>query len=422
MSNSHTVVTYTSWGERMQSACCGVCLGILLFFGSFPLLVWNEGRCIARYQALKEGRKAVVVIADPTAHVDSSREGALVYMSGKAEVAADGATASDPTFGVVPSNALKLTRVAEMFQWEEEKSTHTTKTEGGGTRIETTYSYHQTWSEGLINSGSFDDSSSYQNPSSMPYSSQEFAANPIALGSYTLSNDLVNKINWYSDLNNDGSLISVDNISDEYARQNMVIYGNGFYMGDNPGYPDIGDMKIKFQYVPEGTVSLIAAQTGSTFSSYATKRGGSLLLLRSGYHSADNLFTLAERDNAVVTWLVRLVGFIMMYIGLNMVSQPLEVVLDRIPFVGRFVGDLMGGATTIVNCIVAAALSISTIALAWFVYRPLLTFSLLGIVGGLVYLMKRKVESKRYGEADHEVPLVDTTPIYKDGHSGVDFV
>jgi len=256
----------------------------------------------------------------------------------------------------------------------------------------------------------------------MPYSSQEFAADPIALGSYTLSNDLVNKINWYSDLNNDGSLISVDNISDEYARQNMVIYGNGFYMGDNPGYPGIGDMKIKFQYVPEGTVSLIAAQTGSTFSSYATKRGGSLLLLRSGYHSADNLFTLAERDNAVVTWLVRLVGFIMMYIGLNMVSQPLEVVLDRIPFVGRFVGDLMGGATTIVNCIVAAALSISTIAIAWFAYRPLLTFFLLGIVGGLVYLMRRNVESKRYGEADHEVPLVDTTPIYKDGHSGVDFV
>mmetsp|Transcript_23441 Transcript_23441/g.49053 ORF Transcript_23441/g.49053 Transcript_23441/m.49053 type:complete len:115 (-) Transcript_23441:225-569(-) len=114
MSNSHTVVTYTSWGERMQSACCGVCFGILLFFGSFPLLVWNEGRSIARYQALKEGRKAVVVIADPTATVDSSHEGMLVYMSGKAEVAADGTTASDPTFGVVPTNALKLKRIAEM--------------------------------------------------------------------------------------------------------------------------------------------------------------------------------------------------------------------------------------------------------------------------------------------------------------------
>jgi len=406
----------------MQSACCGVCFGILLFFGSFPLLVWNEGRSIARYQALKEGRKAVVVIANPTASVDSSREGVLVYMSGKAEVAADGATASDPMFGVVPSNALKLKRVAEMYQWEENKSTHTTKTEGGGTRTETTYSYRQTWSEGLIDSGSFDDSSSYQNPSSMPYSSQEFAASPIALGSYTLSNDLVKKINWYLDLNNDGSLISADNISDEYAQQNMVVHGNGFYMGDNPSYPDVGDMKIKFRYILEGTVSLIAAQTGSTFSSYATKRGGSLLLLRSGYHSADDLFTLAERDNAVVTWLVRLVGFVVMYMGLKMVSEPLEVVLDRIPFVGRFAGDLVGGATSIVTCIVAAALSISTVAIAWFAYRPLLTFFLLGIVGGLIYLMKRKVESKRYGEADHEIPLVNAYPIYNDGHSGGDFV
>jgi len=257
----------------------------------------------------------------------------------------------------------------------------------------------------------------------MPYSSQEFAADPIALGSYTLSNDLVNKINWYSDLNNDGSLISVDNISDEYAQQNMVVYDNGFYMGDNPGSPDVGDTKIKFRYIPEGTVSLIAAQTGSTFSSYATKRGrGSILLLRSGYHSADDLFTLAERDNAIVTWLVRLVGFVVMYMGLKMVSQPLEVVLDRIPFVGRFAGDLMGGATSIVTCIVAAALSISTIAIAWFAYRPLLTFFLLGIVGGLVYLMRRNVESKRYGEADHEIPVVNAIPIYKDGHSGADYV
>ena len=111
--NSHTVVTYTSWGERLRSACCGVCFGIILFLGSFPLLVWNEGRSIERYQSLEEGRKNVIVIADPADSVDYSREGMLVYMTGKAGAGAD-TTASDPTFGVSPSNALKLKRVAEM--------------------------------------------------------------------------------------------------------------------------------------------------------------------------------------------------------------------------------------------------------------------------------------------------------------------
>lgn len=418
--NSHTVVTYTSWGERLRSACCGVCFGIILFLGSFPLLVWNEGRSIERYQSLEEGRKNVIVIADPADSVDYSREGMLVYMTGKAGAGAD-TTASDPTFGVSPSNALKLKRVAEMYQWEENKSSHTTKTEGGGTRTETTYSYDKTWSDHLINSGSFSDSSSYQNPSSMTYSSQVYSADPITVGSYTLSSGLVNKINWFSDLIDDGSL-SVDNIADEYGQQIATVYGNGFYLGSNPNSPDVGDMKIDFKYIPEGTVSLIAAQTGGTFSSYVTKRGGSLLLLRSGYHTADDLFLLAQRDNAVITWLVRFAGFLVMFMGLKTVSQPLEVVLDRIPLVGRFAGDLMGGATGIVTCIVAAALSILTIAIAWFAYRPLLTFVLLAIVGGLGYIMKKKVDATR-NETDYEIPTVNATPIYADEPSkGNNFV
>mmetsp|Transcript_3659 Transcript_3659/g.8080 ORF Transcript_3659/g.8080 Transcript_3659/m.8080 type:complete len:420 (+) Transcript_3659:216-1475(+) len=405
----HTVVTYTSWGERLRSACCGVCFGIILFLGSFPLLVWNEGRSIQRYESLEEGRKNVVVVADPTASIDRSREGMLVYMSGKAEAGADAAAVSDTTFGVSPSNILKLKRVAEMYQWEESSSSHTTKTEGGGTRTETTYSYHKTWSDHLIKSASFSDSS-HENPSSMPYTSQIFLADPIVLGSYTLSNGLVGKINWFSDWTNDGSL-SVDNIDDDYAHQTAIVYDNGFYMGSSPGSPEVGDMKISFKYIPEGTVSLVAAQTGETFTSYVTKRGGSLLLLRSGYHTADDLFLLAERDNVVITWLVRFAGFIIMYMGLKMVSQPLEVVLDRIPLIGRFAGDIMGGATSLVTCIVAAALSILTIAIAWLAYRPLLTFTLFAIVAGLVYFAKNRVDVNRHGT---EIPMVKATPIFTD--------
>ena len=74
--------------------------------------MWNEGRSIARYESLQEGKKSVVAV-DPTDAVDHSREGVLVYMSGKAVAGLD-STASDPTFGVSPSKALKLKRVTEM--------------------------------------------------------------------------------------------------------------------------------------------------------------------------------------------------------------------------------------------------------------------------------------------------------------------
>lgn len=407
--DSHTTVTYTSWGQRLQQACCGVCFGLILFIGSFPLLVWNEGRSIERYESLEEGKKAVFVVSDPSDSIDYTREGTLVYMSGKAEVGENATMASDSTFGVSPSNTLKLKRVAEMYQWEENKSSHTEKTEGGGSKTTTTYSYDKAWSDHLINSGSFSDSSNHENPSSMPYSSQTFAADPITVGSYTLSSGLVGKINWFSDMNNDGSL-SVDDIADDYGQENAMVYGNGFYFGDSPGSPDVGDTKIDFKYIPEGTVSFVGAQKGNTFSPYVTKRGGSILLLRSGDRSANELFMLAERDNTIITWGVRFGGFLLMFIGLRMISQPLEVVLDRIPFVGRFAGDLMSGATGVVNCIVAAILSILTIASAWLFYRPLLTFFLFGIVAGLVYVAKKKVDATRE-KTEYEMPTVQAVPI-----------
>jgi len=419
--SSHTVVTHTTWCGRVQSACCGVIFGVLLFLGSFPLLTWNEGRSIERYESLQEGRKNVVAIANPTDAVDSSLEGKLVYMSGKAEAGAD-ATASDTTFGVSPSNTLKLKRVAEMYQWKESKSSHTTKTEGGGTRTETTYSYDKRWSEHVIDSTFFSDSS-HQNPSYMPYTSQAFTASPITVGSYYLSQGLVDKINWYTEWNSDGSL-SVDKISDD-GKETAKVYGNGFFFGSSPSFPDVGDMKISFQYIPEGEVSFVAAQMGDTFTSYRTKRGGSLLLLRSEYHSAGELFSLAERDNVAITWLVRFGGFLMMYLGLKMVSHPLEVVLDRIPSVGRFAGDLVGGASGIMSCIVAGALSALTIAIAWLAYRPFFSTMLLGVVGGVVYMMKKRAATNfgrkdgRKDSFDHDatdisVPMVHARPIYSD--------
>jgi hypothetical protein len=82
----------------------------------------------------------------------------------------------------------------------------------------------------------------------------------------------------------------------------------------------------------------------------------------------------------------------------------------------------MGGATGIVACIVAAALSILTIAIAWLAYRPLLTFMLLAVVGGLFYIMKAKVEAKRCGTVHREIPTVQATPIYAGVSKGDGFV
>ena len=57
-----TETSYESYFDKMQGACCGVCIGFLLFFGSTGLLVWNEGRAVSRRKDLEDGRQAVVDI------------------------------------------------------------------------------------------------------------------------------------------------------------------------------------------------------------------------------------------------------------------------------------------------------------------------------------------------------------------------
>ncbi len=42
------------YGLRMRSSFSGALLGLLVFIAAFPLEFWNEGRAVARQQALQE--------------------------------------------------------------------------------------------------------------------------------------------------------------------------------------------------------------------------------------------------------------------------------------------------------------------------------------------------------------------------------
>ena len=55
-------VEHEGYFEKLGSSFAGICIGIVLFFGAFPLLWWNEGRAVDYYQAIKEGRGSLVNI------------------------------------------------------------------------------------------------------------------------------------------------------------------------------------------------------------------------------------------------------------------------------------------------------------------------------------------------------------------------
>ena len=104
------------------------------------------------------------------------------------------------------------------------------------------------------------------------------------------------------------------------------------------------------------------------------------------------MFADARRGNAIMTWFIRLGGFLLMFIGLSLVLKPLSVVADVVPFAGTIVGmgaGLVAGA-------VALACAFVTAAIAWIAYRPVVGIALLAVAALVVWaLWRRRAAAKQ---------------------------
>ncbi len=363
-----TEVTRQSWFSRLGSAGKGVAIGILLFALAFPLLFWNEGRAVKQHKALDEGAGAVIPVSSDM--VDSANEDHLVHMTGT--VTTD-AQLTDADFGISVT-ALKLRRMVEMYQWQETASTETKDKIGGAQETVTTYTYDKGWSDRAIDSGGFKEPTGHQNPNSMPYGAAEYEADPVTLGAFTLSESLVDKVDSYEPLPlDDGAIPSA-------LKGKASVQGDTIYIGANPAVPQVGDVRVTFASVPPTVVSVVARQAGASLSAYETGNGQRLELLVQGERTAGEMFEAAEEGNRVLTWVLRVAGFLVMMIGLNVALKPFSVLADVFPVVGSIVEK----GTGIIAGLISAALSLVTIGIAWIVYRPLVAVILLAVVAAIV--------------------------------------
>ncbi|XPS88239.1 conserved uncharacterized membrane protein, DUF1625 [Desulfosarcina variabilis str. Montpellier] len=349
--------------------------------GAFPLLFWNEGRAVKRYQTLKEGEGAVVSVSDE--QVDPANQGRLVHLSARADT---DETLTDATFAV-SQTALRLKRMVEMYQWKEHRETRTVKQTGGGEKKETSYSYSRVWSASVISSSGFKRRNGHENPTDMPFGSKTLNASNVMLGAFVLSPALVREIDNWVPVTIDASTA----IPAALGSQGMI-HGNGYYRGQDPGNPAIGDVRITFNAVYPGPVSLIAAQQGKSFAPYTTAAGGSISLLQPGIHSAADMFKTAHFHNRLITWGIRAGGLLLMFIGLASLLKPLSVFADVIPFFG----NLVEAGTSLIAFVLAFFFGLMVMGVAWIFYRPVLGLSLMG--GGVALvawvIWRRKARQK----------------------------
>lgn len=391
-----TEVQTESYFSRLGNSFKGIGGGLLLFLIAFPLLFWNEGRAVKRAKALETGAGAVVSVqADK---VDPANEGKLVHVTAKADTKD---VLTDPLFKI-SSTAIRLERRVEMYQWKQNESSKTEKQLGGGTKKTTVYTYEKVWSDKPVNSAYFKEAG-HENPG-FPFESEKLCANHVTLGDFLLNDSLVDRLGDSRKLpvpadyklpatlsgKSDAAYVHVSRKSSAPSQVSQE------QPADNAGdaaltEPAIGDLRISWYAVVPHEVSIVARQTGKTFSAYPVG-SESILLIADSVQSAEAMFQSAQSANSAMTWFLRIAGLVMMYVGLSCVLRPLSVLMDVIPFLG----DLIGAGISLISFLIALPCTLVTIAVAWIYYRPLLGIGLLVVAAALiVFLFRKKAESHK---------------------------
>ncbi|MCX6880335.1 MAG: TMEM43 family protein [Verrucomicrobia bacterium] len=377
MADEFTDITSQSWGGRILDSIKGILVGIILVPISVILLFWNENRAVDTARGLKEGAAAVVSIDEGT--VVPANERKLVHLSGEAT---SSEVLRDPMFAV-SATAIRLTRTVEMYQWKEEKSSETRKKLGGGSETVTNSKYLKTWSASLINSADFKEPENHRNPAAMLAPPLPTVASDVKLGAFKLPSGVIAK------MTGDEPLAATEADLAKTAPElqgKLKLDAGAFYVGQDPTSPALGDQRVTFKVLKPAVWSVIARQTGDTLEPFVPHVGPAIERVESGTVSADLMFQHAASENAMLTWGLRLGGFVLMALGLGLIIKPLSVLADVLPFLGNVIG--VGGVITAM--LLAFVGSLVVIAVAWFAVRPLLTIGL-GAVAlvGLVMAWRR---------------------------------
>ena len=373
--NDFSKITQHGWLGRIGGAVKGMIAGLVLLIVALGLQFWNEGRTLQRNGVLSEARASVESVAAATP--SASFEGRLVHVGGEATATTP---VTDEAFGVNVS-ALALRRRVEMYQWHEKRERKEEKQLGGGTRTVTQYRYEQRWDDDAEDSSGFDQASTHVNPDALPFEDETRHADKVRLGGFVLAPEVAREIDGWKAVAAD-KIVLPPNLAVSFRAA-----GEWFTTSADPEQPVVGDVRVRFDMVPAGPVSVIARQVGSLLTPQVSARGDALVLVERGEHSAKEMLDDAGSRNNKLSWVMRAVGFGLAWLGLGLLFKPLVVMADVVPVFGRLAGFGAG----VVSALLAALISLVGIGSGWLWYRPwALGLILIPLVAGAVWWVRRK--------------------------------
>jgi len=339
-------------------------IGIVMVLGSCGLLTWNEGRAVRTSIALQEGLRDVL-IPETLDVVFEENNGALVLVGG-ALVIED--NLKDEFYGIsVP--AVKMRKVVQVYQWYESEDAphHNTDRGDHDNHVEKSYSYDTDWFDKHIDSSSFANTLGHHNPhlDSWPANSSLQTNTRVKIGGFLLGTDLKEKFSEFKPFTSDS----------RPKTAGVKIYAGLYYHSKNVWEPEVGDYRVQFSYAGRhgDQYTTVGRQAGREVRPYQTEGGEELLLLQDGVKGAGEVFQTEQFNNQSATWVYRLAGWFVTFLGLSCLSGLLEMMMDQYPLMRRMVA--MG--VTSLHFSVSITLTLFIIGVNWVWYRPLVGLALL---------------------------------------------
>lgn len=403
MADQFTEVTTKSWGSRLGSSFGAIIGSFVLFVASFGVLFWNEGR-------VDMSTVAATAQEASAENIDASLDGQLVSVTGQVttpEMIGDG-------LFLAPGNYLGVMRSVEMYAWEEKTSSSSEVKVGGSEETKTTYTYEKRWTSSPKSSSTFKVEQGHSNPP-LVYDNATVTASEASIGAYTIYPEKM-ALPAFSDLSltedmipslvpvitsttesgtlmGSGTTMSGAVLTESGATMPVAadttlprLVNNSLYIGaGSPTSPQIGDVRITYKVLQPGLrATVFGEQEGSTLTTHAAK-GGTLYSMHAG--NREEAIKAMHDSHVMTTWILRLVGFLMMWGGLAGVFAPINVLLDVLPFLG----SLSRSIISFVTFIVALILSVLTILISMLLHNIFLVIllAIAGLVGAFMWLKSR---------------------------------
>lgn len=391
--------TTVGYGTRVGNSFRGIGTGFILFIAGTALLWWNEGRVVKTDKMLNEA-EGVTVELETIDQINPEMDGKLVYATGFANTED---SLIDAQFGV-GATAISMARNVEYYQWVEHSQEQRKDKLGGSEEIITTYTYTKEWTNGPVQSSNFHDPAYQQKNFVLTTAdSESWQAEKVTFGAFvlnegqirsisgdkplTLSLDSATLVSWNKEVQ---QVLSRQNGNKADTLQLVHVNENQLYYGVSPNSPDVGDVRITWTKVLPAKVTIIAKQKDNTFTNYKAKNGKTFSTLVMGTRDAAEIYEGAHDSNHMLMWILRIVGVLLVIMGLKGIFGILETLMKVVPFLANIVGWGVGFACTVVGLV----WSLIIIGLAWLFYRPLIGIGLLALAGFLIWFFAFKGKEK----------------------------